>query len=389
MKINAIMIATLPLLLLMLGSGLGIRAAWCETPPPPSEDLPPEQSIMPPIQCGSYRDVDEGRIESVAFSPDGKTLAAGNASGMIKYFDPATARPTASFRVQKRIEGGIGALDFAPDGKTLATLDALVNVALLEAATGRPRLTLESPRFSPNRSYVSAVAYAPDGKAVAAGYHSGEVVLWDAVTGRRRFVMPPYIIPEHTFSAPFPKVTLAHPAGIASLVFSPDGATLASLGAVVRLWDVATGQERRTLSKPMHRYSSRLAFSADGGTLAVGDRSVEPGGLPTTLTFWDPETGRKRAESTTREGISGLAYLPGGRTLVSLEREDVIRLRDAEAGQPLAGLRFDHHYEALCLAISPDGRLIAAGGASRNGGFWFIQLIETDGKTLRPWKPKP
>jgi len=74
---------------------------------------------------------------------------------------------------------------------------------------------------------------------------------------------------------------------------------------------------------------------------------------------------------------------------VALEGTGVVRLWDVAAGRSTAAVRLERHIRVEALAVSPDGRTIAAGGYTSHAMFGLIALVETDGVELTPWKPKP
>jgi WD40 repeat protein len=106
---------------------------------------------------------------SVAFSPDGKLLAAGSANGRVRLW-------TVGGRLLHVLDGHRGliwSLAFAADGKTLATAGEDGTARLWELATGRERA-----RLTGHRGDVFAVAFAPDGSTLATGGAHGRALLW-------------------------------------------------------------------------------------------------------------------------------------------------------------------------------------------------------------------
>ena len=155
-----------------------------------------------------------------------------------------------------------------------------------------------------------------------------------------------------------------HTSRITELVFSSDGATLASASEdrTIRLWDVTTGTHKHTLTgHNSHIYS--IAFSPDGSTLASGSRNGK-------IRIWDATVGQYRV---TLEGhqsdIYSVAFSPDGKTLVSGSADRTIRLWDATTRQYRVTL--EGHTESVnSVAFSPDGKTLASGSADRTIRLW-------------------
>jgi sugar lactone lactonase YvrE len=188
----------------------------------------------------------------LAFSPDGRTLAAGGAADLkggspfIRMWDVATG--LKSIRTIDTSHACIDALCFSPDGKTLAAAPG--EVLLFDASTGQGIGTIKIA----DQMDVGAIAFSPDSRILATGREGGVVCLWDPQTGE--------LLRE----------LKGHASTILALTFSPDGGTLASGGAdaTVRLWDVQTGQQRLTLTSSNSQARVRSLTFEDGGTLITG-----------------------------------------------------------------------------------------------------------------------
>jgi WD40 repeat protein len=194
------------------------------------------------------------RVFALAFSPSGKTLAAGTNDGVVRLWDAASGKQLWVWKpgAPERIANSLA---FSPDGRTLAvSYDGLM---LLEAATGEKLRQLwqpESPNFLPK-----TLAYSPDGRILAMRRDSKEVWLWEVASGQK--ISQLSLLKKEKDN------------DIQALTFRPDSRMLAlgGDGGWIRIWDVAAGREVRYLKGPQGEILS-LAFSPDGRTLVSGGK---------------------------------------------------------------------------------------------------------------------
>jgi WD40 repeat protein len=215
---------------------------------------------------GSLTPPEAGHATALALSPDGKTVAVGGSWGLrgfgfaaapIWFFDLPGRELTETLAQPEG--GGVVSLAFSPDGRRLSAGDQAGQACLwtLETRKREPAAPGKSP--TPMKTIhlgagpVWSVAYSPDGKLLATGGHNQAVDLWDAHTG------------EHL------RTVGTHDHLVLSVAFSPDGKRLASGGydKVLKLWEVRTGkaEDVRALDGWVHS----VPFSADGRQLGSGD----------------------------------------------------------------------------------------------------------------------
>lgn len=158
-----------------------------------------------------------GSVLSIAFSPDGKTLASGAVDG-IKIWDTLTGKEQIILRSSSTYS-----VAFSPCGQTVVSGSA-DGTKIWDSKTGKNLITIQL-------SAISSVTVSPDGQTVASISDNESIQLWDATTG----------IEQQTLCG--------HSNLIKSVAFSSDGQTVASgsYDKTIKLWDVTTGKEKQTL----------------------------------------------------------------------------------------------------------------------------------------------
>ncbi|MER7794601.1 hypothetical protein [Streptomyces sp. NPDC097640] len=301
-------------------------------------------------------------VRTLAFSPDGRTLATGSEDGSVRLWEAATGK------LRTTLTGRVQVLAFSPDGRTLAAGSADGQVRLWEVATGRDRTT-----FTAHTGQVEALAFSPDGRRLATASSFDDTVrLWNATAVR-----------PHTTLAGEPTILTGEARNVRSLAFSPDGRTLAtgSSDGPVRLWNTATGRVRDTLTGHT-RVVGLVAFSADGRTLATSSYDG-------TARLWDPATGATRRTFRDHVGrVWAAAFSPDGRTLATSDGRQTVRLWDTSTGRVRTTLTGHADY-LYSIAFSPDGRTLATGGPDRTARLWDLARGQTrrtfDGHTDGVW----
>ncbi len=201
--------------------------------------------------------------------------------------------------------------------------------------------------------HVAGIAFSPDGQWLASAAYSPTfeadptVKLWEVATGREAR-------------------TLTAPKGwILGVAFSPDGQMLATAGSdgSVILWDRAGGSRLRTLSWPDWIWADSVAFSPDG-------KLVASGGSNGTIRLWETATGN--LSRTLGEGdwtwTFGVAFSPDGRFLAAGSWDGNVELWDLSSNTQVKTLR--HPWQVHEVAFSPDGRLLATGSRLGTVKLW-------------------
>lgn len=276
----------------------------------------------------------------MTFAPDGATLATTTASdGIVKLWDVASAKEQREIKESGTVIG----LAFRPDGATLG--------AISRRRLGKDGRALTEP-------------YKPiDVKGYSAG-----MILWDVKTGKEKgaFLRPSshdyahialtldgktLAVRETWFEMPDKK--------------SVDPKQLKKRNPALRknrliLWDVAAGKDLGDI--PDTFFSGRLAFAPDGKTLAIAYN----GGVR----LWDVATRKLRSELELANGDKlwpdGLAFAPDGKTVAVCNYRGTVTVWDVASGKVKARLRHDESQSACCLAFAPDGTTLAVGLGPRN-----------------------
>ncbi len=279
------------------------------------------------------------QVNSLAFSPDGKTLASGSRDKTVILWDVGIGKPRHTISVEQAVYS----VAFSPDGKTLAS-GGQKAVKVWDVAEGKLTATMEGKPI-----WALSVAFSPNGKSLASGNWEKTIRFWNPVTGKATS-----------------ELEVADP--VTCICFSPDGKTLASNGDIgIHVWDVPSGKSTGILQT--ERAHEVVTFSSDGKMLASAGAKFNGDVL-----IWDVATGR----SIDHFGAGRIAaFSSDGKTLATDTKSppntnnNAVQLWDWPNHKRLDTLG-GQSAQITCLTFSPDGKLLAWGSADNTIQIWRI-----------------
>ncbi len=297
-------------------------------------------------------------INAIAFSPDNGILATGS-RGEINIWDVNTLTHKTTFIDDDWSHNW--SLTFSPDGKNLAS-NIGSNIRFWDLTTGIHQATIGRINgLEASTSNFTSIEFSPDGRYLASTNRSAQIVIW--------------------YSGRIYKSTLkGHTDIVNSVDFSYESRTLASGSDdhSVRIWNVVTD----TLIDTFMGHTDEVhcvAFSPNGTILASGSRDG-------TIILWDVVTGELLATLTGHtDGVRDIAFSIGGRTLASCGwwYDNTVFIWDVATGQRKDVLS-GHTGSVYDIAFSPDGKTFASGSSDGTVLLWDVtsETIDTTPKLV-------
>lgn len=293
-----------------------------------------------------------GAVRDLAFTPDASQLAAGSANGQVHVWDTATQALAQRLPDQG---GRVDTVAYAPDGTLLATgigqrvgaqaFDDTIRIWETAASGLRWAFAGSGETVAGCGIFRNRAAFTPDGAFLAATSHDFTVQIWDVATGGLR------------------QSLAGHTQPVLDLALAADGALLASASddGTIRLWRVADGVHIRSLTSPTLGFVA-VALDPNGRFAAGGTANGD-------VFLWEVDSGRlvrQLAGGMFKQGT--LAFAPEG-ALVAAGSGPALRLWSVATGAIVAELPGDGS-DVISVAFARDGRLLAFGTESGAVHLW-------------------
>lgn len=335
--------------------GLGLLASLAALRFTSAEDAKPAASNPQELKSSAHFDGFENWATSVAFSPDGKTLAVGTHNA-VRWFNIADKKPTV---VWKTGSGYVKSLAFLPGGQKLI-VGSYQSANVWDVASGSKERDLPK-----HRGFVTSLAVSPDGKLLATGCDDEAARLIRLEDGALLKTL------EHDRDP------------VQCVAFSADGKTLATAAGdetrvtrpgIAKLWDVESGKLIRDF-EGMTKAATSVAFAEKETKLIVGSVDEKAyvfevdSGKP--LGFFG---GHGRPVNCIAMSLDGQIAITGSGGRAKGKNE--LKLWRVEDGDVL-GSSDEHEAKIAALALSPDGKTVATASHDNSVRLWDVSSSKT------------
>jgi WD40 repeat protein len=332
----------------LFGAGVSAAAVLGYTQATNADNLAPYHG------CGSGILAHTDQVNSLAFSPDGKTLASGSDDNTVKPWSIPDGVLKATLTGH---EAPVTSVAFSRNGKWLASGSSDNTVKLWSMPSRGANATLTADHN------VASVAFSRDGTLLASGCSDNIIKLWSVLkrtleaklTGHSDSSGSDNSDNDNTGTETFN-----------AIAFSPDGTLLASGSSdrTITLWSMPGGEVTATLTGHNDVIYS-IAFSPDGRLLASGSQDH-------SIKLWSVPDGALKATLVGQgHTFASVTFSPDGQWLASGSRDKTIRLWSMRERAVKATLR-GHSDELSSVAFSPDGQWLASGSLDKTIRLWSM-----------------
>ncbi|KYC40485.1 hypothetical protein WA1_25520 [Scytonema hofmannii PCC 7110] len=283
-------------------------------------------------------------VYAIAINPQETLLASGGDDFSVRLWDITSGE---CIRIFQGMHNWVADLAFAPIGSEGETEQEKTIVSGgYDRIIRLWNLDGEYRRFTGHTDFLFSVVFSPDGRTIASSSADQTIRLWDVSTGQCL------------------KVLKGHTGTVTRAIFSPDGHLLASSSydRTIKLWDVATGQPVQTLPAGV---TLSLSFSPDGKKLAAG-------GFDEAARVWDLETWQcNQIIKGHSSWVWWVAISPKGNILATGSADGTVGLWDITTGQCLHLLHAHAHW-VWTIAFNPEGNILATGSSDGTIKLWDV-----------------
>ena len=319
----------------------------------------PVEHIVPALTLDYHGH--SSRVNSLAWSPDGKYIASGGEDSTVKVWHTFTGEEQGTFRGHT---ARINVVAWAPQGRFLASGGDENTIYVWDVSAGELVCA-----YTGHASWIyRGLSWSPDGTRIASGSWDGTVQVWDALTGQTLLTYR------------------GHQGVVCSVAWSPDGTRIASGSGfpecLIQIWDAHTGAVIRTYNGHTEEQSEwmlledgevwrrgassvhSLAWSPDGTSIASA-------GLRWVLRVWDAATGQDSLVSTDQT-CGPVAWSPDGKYLLAAADQGGVDVWQLSTTNRITNYFVEGLRDVRALSWSPDGKRIAAAGGDTTVKVWEI-----------------
>ncbi len=315
----------------------------------------------------SVLNIQQGRVDSIAFSPDGKLILTGitieDTIGLGRIWDVNTGHSIADLKGHQGIISGAA---FSPDGRLAASVSGTgLGFFIPTFCCGDRSARIWSVdngqllKILEHRRGVNSVAFSPDGKILVTGDESGNAYIWKWETEEN-----PILLQGHT-------------GVIFSVAFDPNGKLVATASedGTARIWDANTAAEVAIL-RGHKNWVTYISFSSDGGnvfTLSADD----------TVRVWEITSGQDSIVLNGHKGeLNNGAFSPDDNFVITSSDDGTARIWNANTGDNIFVLEGGPGGVTGAL-FSPDGSWAVSSGEDQTTRIWNVktgkEVVTLDG----------
>jgi len=330
-------------------------------------------------QAASHR----GPLAVLGVSPDGKTIITQAHDRTLRRWDAANGKELGRVRVPDTVTRVL----LSPDGNNAAFMTAGKTVHIHDIVADK-----EVCAFDTHADGVAILAFSGDGKLLATrGRTDGSIKLFEAATGKEQRTIT---VPAEEKPNPNGAINLTSGSNVVGLAFSPDGRILATNGPKnsICTFDAATGKEGSRITLPQQTGSTTFAFAPDSRSLVTENPNK-------TYTVWEVWTGGVRGQfgeaapavvggntasiifvnGNLVQGVGGavpcVAISPDGRMLAGRSHDGAVQVWDIFKGKKLAHL-LGHQGTLTGLAFAADGSRLVSGSQDTTALVWDTAALK-------------